>query len=62
MAHQGRTVAAEEPLETAPAELQPEAEESGTMEDAGFPPHKPSEGLAPEGTGLEEGTPEGSGQ
>jgi N utilization substance protein A len=54
--------AAEESAETGPAELQTEAEQSGTIEDAGSPTHKPSEGTAPEGTGLEEGTPEGSGQ
>ena len=54
--------AAEESAETGPAELQTEAEQSGTIEDAGSPPHKPSAGSAPEGTGLEEGTPEGSGQ
>jgi N utilization substance protein A len=53
---------AEPPAETAPADVQTAAEESGTMEDAGFPTHNPSEGTVPEGTGLEEGTPEGSGE
>jgi light-harvesting protein B-800-850 alpha chain len=52
----------EQPVEEAPAGIQTEAEHSGTIEDAGSPPHKPSAGSAPEGTGLEEGTPEGSGQ
>jgi N utilization substance protein A len=55
-------VDAETPVESAPAELQTEAEQSGTIEDAGSPPHKPSEGSVPEGTGLDEGTQEGSGQ
>jgi N utilization substance protein A len=52
----------EEPVEAAPADAATAAEQSGTIEDAGSPPHKPSEGSAPEGTGLDEGTPEGSGQ
>ena len=52
----------QEPAETEPAELQTDAEQSGTIEDAGSPTHKPSEGTAPEGTEPEEGTPEGSGQ
>jgi N utilization substance protein A len=57
----GEAAAAEEAEE--PAEVvQTEGEQSGTIEDAGSPPHKPSEGSAPEGTGLEEGTPKGSGQ
>jgi N utilization substance protein A len=55
-------VDAETPVESAPAELQTEAEQSGTIGDAGSPPHKPSEGSVPEGTGLDEGTQEGSGQ
>ena len=62
-------VEVEEPAEAAAAELQTEAdglqtgtEQSGRIEDAGSPTHKPSEGSAPEGTGLDEGTPEGSGQ
>jgi N utilization substance protein A len=49
-------------VESAPAEVETGAEQSGTIEDAAPPPHKPSEGSAPEGTGLDEGTPEGSGQ
>jgi transcription termination/antitermination protein NusA len=53
---------AEPPAEAGPADAQTAAEESGTMEDAGFPTHNPSEGTVPEGTGLEEGTPEGSGE
>jgi len=53
---------AEPPAETAPADVQTAAEESGTMEDAGFPTHNPSEGTVPEGTVLEEGTPKGSGE
>jgi len=48
--------------ESVPAEVETAAEQSGTIEDAGSPTHKPSEGTAPEGTGLEEGAPEGSGQ
>jgi N utilization substance protein A len=56
------TVAVAEPADSAPAELQTEAEQSGTIEDAGSPTHKPPEGTAPEGTGPEEGAPEGSGQ
>ena len=47
--------------EADPVELQTEAEHSGTIGDAGFPTHNPSEGTDPEGTGPEEGTPEGSG-
>jgi N utilization substance protein A len=51
----------EQPAEAAPAE--PTAgEESGRMEDAGFPTHNPSEGTVSEGTGLEEGIPERSGE
>jgi N utilization substance protein A len=50
--------AEEEPAEIA----QTEAKQSGTIEDAGSPPHKPSEGMAPEGTGLDEGAPEASGE
>ena len=53
---------AETPAEAGPADPQTEAAESGRMEDAGSPTHNPSEGSVPEGTGLEEGTPEGSGQ
>jgi hypothetical protein len=53
---------AETPAEAGPADAQTEAAESGRMEDAGSPTHNPSEGSVPEGTGLEEGTPEGSGQ
>jgi N utilization substance protein A len=53
---------AEAPAAAEPAELQTGAEQSGTIEDAGFPTHNPSEGTAPEGTGPEEGTLEGSGQ
>jgi N utilization substance protein A len=53
---------AETPAEAGPAGAQIAAEESGTMEDAGFPTHNPSEGTVPEGTGLEEGTPESSGE
>jgi N utilization substance protein A len=45
-----------------PAELQTGAEQSGRIEDAGFPTHNPSEGTDPEGTGPEEGKPQGSGQ
>ncbi|HUB78757.1 MAG TPA: transcription termination factor NusA [Bryobacteraceae bacterium] len=52
----------ERPAESAHAESQTEAEESGRMEDAGFPTHNPSEGTVPEGTGLDEGIPEGSGE
>jgi N utilization substance protein A len=59
---EAEAVAAEESVETLSAELQTEEEQSGTIEDAGSPTHKPSEGSAPEGTGLEQGTPEGSGQ
>ena len=51
-----------EPAETGPAELQTDAKQSGTIEDAGSPTHKPSEGTVPEGIGPEEGTPDGSGQ
>ncbi len=54
--------AGETSVETTAEVAQPEEEQSGTIEDAGSPPHKPSEGPAPEGTGPEEGTPEGSGQ
>jgi N utilization substance protein A len=54
--------AAKQAAEAAPAEVQTKAEESGRMEDAGFPTHNPSEGTVPEGTGLEEGTPEDSGE
>jgi transcription termination/antitermination protein NusA len=36
--------------------------EFGTMEDAGSPTHNPSEGTVSEGAGLDEGTPEDSGQ
>jgi N utilization substance protein A len=53
---------AETPAEAGPADPQTEAAESGRMEDAGSPTHNPSEGSVPEGTGLEEGTPEGSGE
>jgi N utilization substance protein A len=53
---------AEEPAEAAVTELQIEAEQSGTIEVAGSPTHKPSEGTDPEGTGPEEGTPEAGGQ
>ena len=55
-------VEVEEPVESASADVETEAEQSGTIEDAGSPPHKPSEGSAPEGTGLDEGTLENSGQ
>jgi len=48
--------------ETGPADVQTEAEESARMEDAGSPTHNPSEGTVPEGTGLEEGNPAGSGE
>ena len=54
--------AAEPPAEAGPADAQTAAEESGRMEDAGFPTHNPSEGTVPEGTGLDEGAPEGSGE
>jgi hypothetical protein len=47
---------------TGPADVQTEAEESGRMEDAGSPTHNPSEGTVPEGTVLEEGIPESSGE
>ena len=57
----GEASAASE-AEANPAELQTEAEQSGTIGDAGSPTHNPSEGTDPEGTGLEEGTPEDSGQ
>jgi N utilization substance protein A len=50
------------PVETEPAELQTEAEQSGTIEVAGSPTHKPSEGTDPEGIVPEEGASEGSGQ
>jgi N utilization substance protein A len=51
-----------EPVETVSADVETEAEQSGTIEDAAPPPHKPSEGSASEGTGLDNGTPEGGGQ
>jgi N utilization substance protein A len=51
----------EVPLETEASEFSTEAEQSGTIEDAGSPTHKPSEGTEPEGTVLEEGAPEDSG-
>jgi N utilization substance protein A len=54
--------ALEETAETAAGELQTGTEQSARIEDAGSPTHKPSEGTAPEGTGLDEGAPEGSGQ
>jgi N utilization substance protein A len=59
---ESEAVEGEQAVETAPAEVETGAEQSGTIEDAAPPPHKPSEGSAPEGTGLDEGTPEGSGQ
>jgi len=54
--------AAEETAEIASAELPNQAEQSGRIEDAGSPTHKPSEGTVLEGTGSEEGAPEGSGE
>jgi len=54
--------AVETPAEASPAEFATGTEQSGTIEDAGSPTHNPSEGMDPEGTGPEEGTPEGSGQ
>jgi transcription termination/antitermination protein NusA len=62
--------AEEAPAEAAPVEATPPetaeaptgAEQSGTIEDAGSPTHKQSEGSVSEGTGLEEATPEGSGE
>jgi transcription termination/antitermination protein NusA len=53
--------AVEKPADAEAAGLPIEAEQSGTIEDAGSPTHKPSEGSDPEGTAPEEGTPEGSG-
>jgi N utilization substance protein A len=50
------------PVETETSELSTEAEQSGTIEGAGSPTHKPSEGTDPEGTVPEEGTPEDSGR
>jgi N utilization substance protein A len=59
---EAEAVEVEDPVESASADVATEAEQSGTIEDAGSPPHKPSEGSAPEGTGLDDGTPENSGQ
>jgi N utilization substance protein A len=53
---------AEQPAEAVSADIETAAEQSGTIEDAAPPPHKPSEGSASEGTGLDNGTPEGGGQ
>jgi N utilization substance protein A len=55
------TPASAETAEAEAVELPIEEEQSGRIEDAGSPTHKPSEGSAPEGIALEEGTPEGSG-
>ena len=49
---------AEEPAETAPAEVQTEEEQSGTIESAGFPTHNSDEGAGPEVTGPVPGTAE----
>ncbi|HEX3745032.1 MAG TPA: transcription termination factor NusA [Bryobacteraceae bacterium] len=61
-AEPAEAVEASETAETVPAAVQTEEEESGRMEDAGFPPHNPSEGTDAEATGPEEGIPEHSGE
>jgi N utilization substance protein A len=61
-AEEAASEVAEEPAEAAPADLQTEPKQSGTIEDAGSPIDKPLEGSVPEGTELEEGNREGSGE